>query len=1481
MIVALYATIVLLFNLPVMQRHLASWTSDVLSEQIGAKVDIKSINLGFLNNIIVNDITVYEPNGMKMLTVARTSASINLISLLNNKIDINTAQLFGVKATLYKDTPTSTPNYQFIIDAFKSDNKKESKINLRLNSFIMRHASITYDVKSEPHSNNHIDKNHISLKDCGMNLSLKCLTNDSVNCSVRRLQLHELNSGITVHNTQFSIVANRSEAMLTDLLLEMPIADANIDSLYVFYGDYNQKKKFRFEASPLDVTLYNLMEVDSKFECLDFPVSFNIEARGDEKKISINKLQLLSDNASLVLDAKAEILNVLNKDKRTINANVSQFKISNTLSNRFANSFVNDEKLKKLISNVGDLDYTGDISYSSASIISKGKLNSNIADAEYSISYFDNKRIEGSVIADSLQVGILADNEHLGTASLNMDFDVDISNKNEIPDGFVEGVISDFSYNGYNYKNITLNASSENKKVNGKIDVNDDNLRLNADIAYSDRQQKDLQLVLNVEEINPNNLKLTHNLAGDSYSFAVNTNLHGQDVKHLFGDVSLNEININTPDTTYFVNDINIKALQQQNGINRFVVDSDILSCEFDGKVEMMDIVKSFTNQLAKHLPIFFKKTESNEADFTYSVLLNDAPVLHHFIANDYSFSNPVSIKGHVRSATDEMSLNLSSPSFSYNGNNYDSIFVNCKSTSNNMAVNVGGENVKYGKYDDEPTTTTKVRLSSDIHNNRFITNANLQINGRNNILVQLLPVIQLSDSIGKVKTDITINRSKAILNDTTWTVSPSRITLYEKNINCNKLKFSNDNTNSYIAINGKASDNPNDSIVAVLKDIEIQYITQLINFTTIHLSGKVSGNAALNNLLGGGIPNFKADIDIEDLALNNGSLGNAKISANWDNSVDGIVMNGRIVDVYETPDALTDRMKRMTGVTTLDGWISPSRKDMQLNVGTFNTNASFIRGFLGGVFKEVTGCITGNLAIVGPFNDVNIVGDAVPNMNLRLRATNVPYHIEGDTLRVRKHLFDFSDISLYDRFGHRSKINGKVTHHNMKNFKYDFEADLRNMLAYDETKFNSDKFYATIFADGKLSIHGKDGHPLYVNADVTTARGSVFAYDAATPDAITGNSFIEFRNRDSLAISMNPKVQVQYETQDSLAIVKKAKKNYRSDIYINFNLNLTPACEVKLRMDNLEDGYMRTFGNAQLTAKWYNKGAFQLFGNYDIQSGSYRLYLQDIIFRDLAIQPGSNVEFNGNPFDANIHLICQHQINSVPLSDLTATKAFSQNNKVKVNCILDITGKLGNMDFKFGMDMPNVSEEVKQLVNSMINSEEEMNTQMIYLLGLGRFFPNEYARANGTGNNAGQAANSLLSSTISGQINQILSNVIGDNPNWNFGSSLTTGENGWDDLDVEGMLSGKLLNERLLIDGNFGYRDNALTNQANFIGDFEVKWRLTPNGDLYLKGYNQTNDRYFTKSTLNTQGIGISWKHDFEAIRERLRKKKQKEEEK
>jgi hypothetical protein len=160
--------------------------------------------------------------------------------------------------------------------------------------------------------------------------------------------------------------------------------------------------------------------------------------------------------------------------------------------------------------------------------------------------------------------------------------------------------------------------------------------------------------------------------------------------------------------------------------------------------------------------------------------------------------------------------------------------------------------------------------------------------------------------------------------------------------------------------------------------------------------------------------------------------------------------------------------------------------------------------------------------------------------------------------------------------------------------------------------------------------------------------------------------------------------------------------------------------------------------------------------------------------------------------------------------------------------------------------------------------------------LGIGKFYTYDYTTASTQSN----ATSSLAFTTLSSQLNNMLSQWM-DNKNWNIGANLSTGLEGWTDVEAEAVLSGRLLNNRLLINGNFGYRDNALAN-TNFVGDFEAILLLTKNGEWRLRGYNETNDRYFIKSTLTTQGIGLIYKKDFDNWLELFRsfmKKKKKEE--
>ena len=78
------------------------------------------------------------------------------------------------------------------------------------------------------------------------------------------------------------------------------------------------------------------------------------------------------------------------------------------------------------------------------------------------------------------------------------------------------------------------------------------------------------------------------------------------------------------------------------------------------------------------------------------------------------------------------------------------------------------------------------------------------------------------------------------------------------------------------------------------------------------------------------------------------------------------------------------------------------------------------------------------------------------------------------------------------------------------------------------------------------------------------------------------------------------------------------------------------------------------------------------------------------------------------------------------------------------------------------------------------------------------------------------------------------------------------------------------MLNNRLIFNGEFGYRDNKNTT-TSFIGDFDLRYLIFPNGNLSIHVYNQSNDRYFVRNSLNTQGVGIILKKDFDSWRSLL----------
>lgn len=198
------------------------------------------------------------------------------------------------------------------------------------------------------------------------------------------------------------------------------------------------------------------------------------------------------------------------------------------------------------------------------------------------------------------------------------------------------------------------------------------------------------------------------------------------------------------------------------------------------------------------------------------------------------------------------------------------------------------------------------------------------------------------------------------------------------------------------------------------------------------------------------------------------------------------------------------------------------------------------------------------------------------------------------------------------------------------------------------------------------------------------------------------------------------------------------------------------------------------------------------------------------------------------------------------------------------------MTDKLFNPILKFAVELPQSDESMQSQVNSIINTEEMLMRQVIYLLLFNRFYTADYLQSNQTiGLNE---TYSLLSSTITGQINSWLSKLTDIfTMGFNF---RTDGEGETASQEYEANFQIQPIRQ-LVINGNFGYRYNDLSNRP-FFGDLDIEYLLTPNGKLRAKAYTHTVDKYSLKQANTVQGLGLIFKHDFNWNLRKKRSKKQ-----
>lgn len=914
-------------------------------------------------------------------------------------------------------------------------------------------------------------------------------------------------------------------------------------------------------------------------------------------------------------------------------------------------------------------------------------------------------------------------------------------------------------------------------------------------------------------------------------------------------------------DPSYSLNNISISA-NNKGKEGHLDIEAPFVSLYARGQYDLTTIYGSIMRLVADKLPTIpgiSKHAAKGYNDFTLQANITSAEVLQRMFGLPLSLSLPVHINGNISDAEKNVNLYINAPNFSWDGSAFHDANIELNTIGDSLRMEA---RISQGlPYEKAPV----YRLRAAAADNNLSTllyyanqSSKLPITGKIDARTQFFT----SDN-GATGVHVTVNPSEIMLGEKKWLLNPADI-IYRKNeLTVDMLNFSHGD--QHIIINGKATPQATDSIVADLKDVDVAYILNLVNFHSVDFAGKASGKAVVKSIFQ--TPEAYANLDVKDFVFENGPLGTLHAKAAYDNQEGQINIDATAEDGPEH-------------LTVINGYVSPKRNYIDLGIEAHNTSLKFMENFCGSFLNNVEAWCKGKLNVVGDLKNINLVGDVVAHGRMHMKQLGTDYTFNHLRAHAIPDDIQFEGDSIYDshyngKHSHFALIRGGIHHKHLTRLSYDLDIDANNFLGFDTHEFGDDTFYGTVFATGTVGIHGKSGETI-IDIDATPEPHSIFVYNVASPDAISPGSFIHWNDA-------TPYIYRPYSPDSDKDKKKDSSSDFSSDMRINFLVNTNPNLTLKLMMDDQTGDYITLNGNGVIRANYYNKGGLDMFGNYVVDHGQYKLTIQNIIKKDFDFQPGGTIAFGGDPYNAPLNLQAKYTVNGVPLSDLSIGRSFSSNN-IRVDCLMDITGTPGAPKVDFSMDLPTVNSDAKQMIYSVINSQEEMNQQVLYLLGIGRFYTQ--TKNNQTSEDASQqsqtslAMQSLLSGTISQQINNVLSSFV-NSSNWNFGANISTGNEGFNNAEYEGILSGRLLNNRLLFNGQFGYRDNANATQS-FIGDFDLRYLIFPNGNLSIHVYNQTNDRYFTRNSLNTQGVGLIMKKDFFNLRDLLGiKKKSKDKEK
>ena len=1425
-------------RLDVVQRRLASYVAGEVAESYGIPIEIGAIEVRSLNDLRLKQVVVRDLSGDTLIYANEARAYLQTARLLSGEVRVNTLMLAEPDIRLERETPDSPLNIQFVIDALSRDKKKESNLDIRINQLSLYDGNFAYDVLSEAHDDTRFDQNHVAINNLCCNLSLKKLTKEELDLNIRSISGVE-KCGFVLDKLKVRIRRSGGKFVISNMELITPRSnlisncieiqkDSTLNGVVV-HGDA-RSECFAIEDVAPFITL-----PESFIEPLAFDV---VGYYGND---SVNAaVSLATFDCALALSANVAMSSPFTTQRRG-ELVLNEFRATSGVIDRALTIAKLDTLKYDIADKLGDVSLNGEVRFDDGAIDAVAALSCESGALSVLGALKPNGDYSLNVRTQGLELERLVELEGL----TDCDFKVEATGCINDPENYsnVKGRLLNLRYNGYLYSPIDFEGKYTAGGFTARVRTDDPNVNALLTAKYSIGNENILKFALKASDVKPVGLRLIDGDKGQEYAF----NLNGEYIDYGAGKTILNAkvdnfTAVNKGDTTFVRN---IFVSDNNAGDERmFVVNTDFAQASLYGKFDFPTIISGLLESLKQHLPVLEmgKPRSVGENDFYYDIAVNNSEPLTKILGLPVTVLEPSRITGTFNDKRKIYTIEGAVNKIDAAGTIVRQIKIKGNSSDKGLDLNAQIQkpfvkNLKDFDYQDVSEDVV-VRLDADIVNNNIRGIVNWNNFKQDNIDTGILRLdAALSrDKDGEIYLDAQIRNDSIIHNNSVWHIDAGTITGKINRLVVDNVGLHSENQS--LKVSGVIGREATDSLNVYLDDVDVSTVFDFINFKVLRFGGKATGKAYLTSVLS----NFNADgrISVKNFCIDGADMGRADVRAGWDNSTKSILLD---IGVYNHENDLS----------TVKGFLSQANDTITLKIDANNLNAAFIDDKLQSFLAETEGACSGKVHLHGSWRAVDFDGALALYCAAKVKATGVKYYFTGDSIKFSKGVMSFNNTRLYDIYGNRGVISGDLKHRNLGKWTCLFNVKADELLVYDSDYFGSLPFYGTVFGTGDAIIKS-DSTGFLLKANLKSDPHSQFVYDSNEASGARDNSFVTFTDNNK------NKKAAEKESKENEA--KKVYSTTASKLTLDFMLDVNENLELKVYTNLQTDDYISLYGTGPINAVYNDKAGFSMKGHLDLVRGTYKFTIQDIFPKVFNIMKGSTLVFNGDPYKAELNLKTKYLVPSASLSDLTTE--IAKRKTVKVNCVMNITGSLEAPDLAFDLELPEGSEEERELLASIASTPDQKNMQFVYLLGVGKFYTFDTNSAQAGEVNTSTAVESLISNTISSQLSNMLGKII-NNGNWDISGNISTSERGWNSMEVEGMLRGRLLNNRLQINGNLGYRENPIANR-NFIGDFELQWLLSPKYNWSVKAYSKTNDCYFSKTDLTTQGIGTNILFEFDS---------------